>query len=175
MKKTEKYLQQNLVHTTQEGVRIYVGSSLDSSEILYRATRGEVRKFTELDIVVELYVKSAANMQLTLRLRDEILKAFEASRGSAQRGPTLTQNEIEPFQPLNEVGEFSVELLYVAAVRLLMRERARRSRRPLYRVLIAFGVKDRYTVIEHAVAEQQRAQQMTTSDLIKPVSKKKGV
>jgi len=97
-------------------------------------------------------------MPLTLRLRDKIVRASEASAGSAQQPLTLPfgQNEADLFQQLNKVGEFSVEFMYIATMLKLIQERSHCSRTPLHRALKDFGAKDRYTVIEHAVAKLRK-------------------
>jgi len=106
-------------------------------------------------MTVKMFVKSAYNSSLTLKLREHILKMLGQIQPVTSFPPTLQYfrpEHAEPFKELNKVGEFTVEFLLVAIELVAIQERTNYPTGTLTGSLYkSFGVKDRFQVIQKAV------------------------
>lgn len=106
-------------------------------------------------MTVEMYVKHAYNLLLTLKLRDHILTMLSQIKPVTSFPPTLQffkPDHIEPFRELDKVGEFTVEFLLVAIELVAIQEKTNYPTGTVTGNLYKnFGVKDRFSVIQGAI------------------------
>lgn len=152
-----------LVHTTKDGVEVYVerdDKSTNDFRVKFKKA-GEKRLIapSHLDLVIELYVKSVRDSRLTLRLRDRLLQIYDLVPTCKRFPPTLTvfkRSHARRFANLGKVGEFSVELLLVVSELLSVAEKSSGPSDLLNQRLHDFGTMERYSVIEAAVGDLRR-------------------
>ncbi len=155
----------DLVYTTEKHVRfeVYPGSKRQSQYdfiVKFREPLKRVRTPAHVHLIVEMYVKHAFNPGITLKLRDHILTMLSQLQPVSSFPPALQYfrpEHVQPFMVLDNVGEFSVEFMLVAIELIGIQEKTNyptgTSTESLYK---AFGVKDRFTVIQGAVFRGKR-------------------
>jgi hypothetical protein len=144
----------SLIHTTAEGVQIFVEPGKKSAYdfiVRFRQPGGRLRTPRHVHLIVEMYVKQAHDAALTTRLRDHLLGLFDRISPVVAFPPSLQLHQatdVRPFQKLNAVGEFSVEFLLVVSELIFIQEKTNYPTGSLtQRLYEAFGVKDRFSVI----------------------------
>jgi hypothetical protein len=161
-----KHLQQgHVVYKTQAGVKIavYPGRKQESPhDFIVRFQEPDKRERTpaHVHLIVEMYVKHAYEPSLTLQLKEHILKMLSHIQPVSSFPPTLQffrPEQVEPFRPLDQVGEFTVELLLVLTELMAIQEKTNYPEGTLTESLYRdFGVKDRFSVIQKAVLKRTR-------------------
>ncbi len=147
------------IHTTQEGVEIFVSQGRKSSNdfvVKYKDRRYSTKSRTpkHIHLIVELYVKEAYDKQLTHQLRDYLVSLFDKVRPIDRFPPALQVykpgNE-QPFKKLDAVGEYSVEFLLVVTELIFIQEKTNYPEGSLTKELYEdFGKADRFSVIQKA-------------------------
>ena len=106
-------------------------------------------------LIVELYVKYAFNPQLTLKMRDHLLKVFDLIKPINYYPPKLQifkKEHVEPFMELNQVGEFTSEFMLVTTELIMIQETTNYPEGSVTQKLYQeFGQKDRFSVIQSAI------------------------
>lgn len=147
------------IYTTKDGTEINVYPGVKSRwdfKVKFRKP-GERRELTpaHVHIIVEMYVKHAYNPDLTMRLRDHILKMMQSIQPIDYFPPRLQffrPEHVEPFRELDRVGEFTVEFLLVVTELLAIQEKTNYPKGSLTESLYEdFGVKNRFRVIQKAI------------------------
>jgi len=155
----------HLIWTTQNGVEIAVErgkkpESLHDFVVRFREPEKQWRTPKHIHLIVELYVKEAYNKELTHQLRDHLLQVFQAVQPIVSYPPDLQffkPEHAQPFEPLNAVGEMSVEFLLVVSELIFIQEKTNYQGGSLtYKLYQDFGVKDRFTVVNTATLKRQR-------------------
>ena len=148
------------IYTTQDGVEIFVEKGKKSQSpydfrVRFRKPGKRERTPTHVHLIVEMYVKSAFNPELTLKLKNYILDVFSKIQPINYYPPHLQvfkPEHVKPFIDLDRVGEFSVEFLLVTTELIMIQEKTNYPRGSLTQRLYAdFGVKDRFSVIQSSV------------------------
>lgn len=149
----------DVVYTTSRGVeiRVYPGRKQQSPHdfiVRFKEPGKKERTPRHVHIIVEMYVKHAYNPELTMQLRDHILKMFAHIQPVDHFPPTLQffkDEHIEPFRELDNVGEFTVEFLLVVTELIGIQEKTNYPKGSLTESLYRdFGVADRFSVIQKA-------------------------
>ena len=145
------------LYTTAKGVVIGVvkgQKSLYNFRVKYREPDKRERQQAHVHAIVEMYVKHAYNAELTLKLRDHILKVFDMIQPIDYYPPHLQvfkPEHVEPFKELDKVGEFTVEFILVTTELIMIQEKTNYPQGSLTGSLYEdFGVKDRFSVIQAA-------------------------
>ncbi len=157
-----KFAERHLVHTTQDGVEIFVERGKKPTSpydfvVKFRDPRlsSHLRTPKHIHLIVELYVKEAFDKQLTYKLRNHLLWLFDQVQPIQTFPPTLQifqPQHVLPFKALDQVGEFSVEFLLVVSELIFIQEKTNYPTGSLTRQLYEdFGQKDRFSVIHKAV------------------------
>ncbi len=106
-------------------------------------------------MIVEMYVKHAYNLSLTLKLKEHILTMLSQIKPVTSFPPTLQffkPEHVEPFKELDKVGEFTVEFLLVAIELVAIQEKTNYPTGTVTENLYKnFGVRDRFSVIQSSV------------------------
>lgn len=149
----------HLIWTTQEGVEIAVekGRKKQSPydfKVRFREPGKRWRTPEHVHLIVELYVKEVYDRQLTLQLRNHLLQVFQQVQPINYFPPKLQvfePSQTEAFQPLNSVGEMSVEFLLVVSELIFIQEKTNYPAGSLtYELYKSFGTKDRFSVVQRA-------------------------
>ncbi len=102
-----------------------------------------------------MYVKYASNPQLTFKLKEHILSMLESIQPVSCFPPCLQYfkpEHVKLFEDLDRVGEFTVEFMLVVTELVAIQEKTNYPQGSLTESLYrAFGVKDRFSVIQKAV------------------------
>lgn len=158
--RVKRLREDDLVYTTKTDVRfeVYPGSKKQSPYdfiVKFREPNKRERTPAHIHLIVEMYVKHAYNSSLTLKLKEHILTMLSQVKPVNSFPPTLQFFEpkhIEPFKELDRVGEFTVEFLLVAIELVAIQEKTNYPTGSLTEGLYkAFGIKDRFSVIQRAV------------------------
>lgn len=153
----------DLVYTTKSQVQIsvYPGKKLESPYdfiVKFRELGKRERTPAHVHLIVEMYVKYAYNPSLTLKLRDHILKMLSQIKPINFFPPSLQffkPEHVKQFRELDKVGEFPVEFILVVSELLAIQEKTNYPKGSLTESLYqAFGVKDRFSVIQKAVLKR---------------------
>jgi hypothetical protein len=161
----ERVKEDDLVYTTKSNVQIgvYPGSKPESPYdfiVKFREPNKRERTPAHVHLIVEMYVKHAYNPSLTLKLRDHVLAMFGQIKPISSFPPSLQVFKLEhvgPFKELDKVGEFSVEFMLVVTELMVIQEKTNYPEGSLTESLYkAFGVKDRFSVIQKAVLKRLR-------------------
>jgi hypothetical protein len=94
--------------------------------VRFREPEKQWRTPKHIHLIVELYVKEAYNKELTHQLRDHLLQVFQAVQPIVSYPPDLQffkPEHAQPFEPLNAVGEMSVEFLLVVSELIFIQEK----------------------------------------------------
>lgn len=149
----------HLIHTTQRGVEIFVerGTKPQSAfdfVVKYKEPGQRARTPKHVHLIVELYVKEAYNRSLTHALRDHLIWVFDQIKPLDAFPPRLQiyqPSHVNKFIELDNVGEYSVEFLLVVSELIFIQEKTNYPQGSLTKRLYeAFGVKDRFSVIQMA-------------------------
>lgn len=161
-----KRLQEDdLVYTTKSNVQVavYPGKKPESPYdfiVKFREPNKRERTPAHVHLIVEMYVKHAFNPQLTLKLKEHILSMLSSIKPINYFPPSLQYfkpEHIEPFKDLDKVGEFTVEFMLVVTELMAIQEKTNYPLGSLTESLYkAFGVKDRFSVIQKAVLKRLR-------------------
>jgi len=155
----------HLVYTTQSGVQILVKKGRKPQSpydfrVRFHEPGKRERQQAHVHSIVEMYVKHAFNPELTLKLRDHILKVFDLIQPIDYYPPRLQvfkPEHVEPFKELDKVGEFTVEFLLVTTELIMIQEVTNYPEGSLTGNLYSnFGVKDRFSVIQAATFRGRR-------------------
>jgi hypothetical protein len=155
----------HLVYTTQTGVHILVKKGRKPQSpydfrVRFREPGKRERQQAHVHSIVEMYVKQAFNPELTLKLRDHILKVFDMIQPIDYYPPRLQvfkPEDVKPFEELDKVGEFTVEFILVTTELIMIQEKTNYPQGSLTRQLYEdFGVKNRFSVIQKATFRGQR-------------------
>jgi len=155
----------DLVYMTKTNVQIgvYPGRKPESPYdfiVKFREPNKRERTPSHVHLIVEMYVKYAHNPPLTLKLKDHILTMLSQVKPINSFPPSLQFFKlvhIEPFKDLDKVGEFTVEFLLVVTELMAIQEKTNYPAGSLTESLYkAFGVKDRFSVIQKAVLKRLR-------------------
>lgn len=149
----------DVVYTTSHNVevRVYPGKKRQSPYdfiVKFKERGKRERTPRHVHLIVEMYVKYAHNPDLTMQLRNHILKMFEHIQPVDSFPPVLQffkPEHIEPFRDLDNVGEFTVEFLLVVTELIGIQEKTNYPEGSLTESLYRdFGVADRFSVIQKA-------------------------
>jgi len=163
--KVKQLQKDDLIYTTKTNVQIgvYPGRKPESPYdfiVKFREHGKRERTPAHVHLIVEMYVKHAHNPQLTLMLRDHILKMLNHIKPVTSFPPTLQffkPEHIESFKDLDKVGEFTVEFLLVVTELMAIQEKTNYPEGSLTESLYEnFGKKDRFQVIQKAVLKRLR-------------------
>ena len=150
----------DLVYTTKTNVQIgvYPGRKPESPYdfiVKFREANKRERTPAHVHLVVEMYVKYASNPQLTFKLKEHILSMLESIQPVSCFPPCLQYfkpEHVKLFEDLDRVGEFTVEFMLVVTELVAIQEKTNYPQGSLTESLYrAFGVKDRFSVIQKAV------------------------
>ena len=126
--------------------------------VKFREPNKRERTPAHVHLIVEMYVKYAHNPSLTLKLKDHILTMLSQIKPIDSFPPTLQVFKPEhtgPFKDLDKVGEFTVEFLLIVTELMAIQEKTNYPAGSLTESLYkAFGVKDRFSVIQKAVLKR---------------------
>ncbi len=155
----------DLIYTTERNVQIevYPGKKPESPYdfiVRFKEPNKRPRTPSHVHIIVEMYVKHAYNSDLTLQLRDHILRMLKEIRPVNSFPPSLQffrPEHIEQFRELDNVGEFTEEFLLVVTELMAIQEKTNYPEGSLTESLYRdFGTKDRFSVIQKAVLRRLR-------------------
>ncbi|MBI5253750.1 MAG: hypothetical protein HY930_05070 [Euryarchaeota archaeon] len=155
----------DLIYTTDEGVEIYTipGTKEESPfdfRLMFKQPEKRLRTPKHIHLIVEMYVKHAYMPELTLRLRDHLLNVYDSLKPINYYPPKLQyfeKSHIKKFEELNKVGEFSVEFILATTELIMIQEKTNYPDGSLTQELYkAFGVKDRFYVINTATLQRMR-------------------
>ena len=161
--KVRRLQEDALVYTTKANVQVgvYPGRKPESPYdfiVKFREPNKRERTPAHVHLIVEMYVKYAHNPSLTLKLKDHILTMLSQTKPIDSFPPTLQffkPEHIEPFKDLDKVGEFTVEFLLIVTELMAIQEKTNYPQGSLTESLYkAFGVKDRFSVIQKAVLKR---------------------
>lgn len=120
----------HLVHTTVEGVKIYVskgGKSEYNFKVQYQEPRKRVRTPKHIHLIIDLYMKLTGNRSLTLQFVDHIIEQVILKLQPSRSNPPILQvfspQHVTKFQPLDAYGEYSIEFLLVVAELVMIQEK----------------------------------------------------
>ena len=154
-----------LLHTTQNGVEIYVkkGTKPQSKYdfiVKFRQPGRRLRTPSHVHLIVELYVKEAYNSQLTHQLVSYLLSAFKQVQPINYYPPkfqVFNPKNANPYAPLDKVGEFSVEFLIAVTELVFIQEKTNYPRGSLtQRLYQNFRTRDRFSVISQQPIEAEQ-------------------
>lgn len=163
--KVKQLQKDDLVYTTKKNVqiRVYPGRKPESPYdfiVKFKEPNKKERTPAHVHLIVEMYVKYAYNPQLTLKLKEHILKMLKSIKPVNSFPPKLQffkPEHIEPFKELDKVGEFTAEFLLVVTELMAIQEKTNYPEGSLTESLYEdFGVKDRFQVIQKAVLKRLR-------------------
>jgi len=95
-------------------------------DVKFIEPRKRERTPAHVHLIVEIYVKHAYNLPLTLKLRDHILTMLNQIEPVTSFPPTLQffkPEHVKSFRELDKVGEFTVEFLLVAIELVAIQEK----------------------------------------------------
>jgi len=165
MWKVTRSQEDDLVYTTKANVKIgvYPGRKPESPYdfiVKFQEPDNRERTPAHVHLVVEMYVKHAHNPSLTLELKNHILTMLSQIKPVNSFPPSLQffkPEHVEPFKDLDKVGEFTTEFLLVVTELMAIQEKTNYPMGSLTESLYqAFGVKDRFSVIQKAVLRRLR-------------------
>ena len=116
---------QYLIHTTEDGVQIYVepgSKSPHDFKVRYREPNKRLRTPKHIHLITDLYIKKAFERNSTLKLIKEfleILSKLEPTERFPPRFQQFMKKNYLDFKKLDNYGEYSVEFL-VAIFDLIM-------------------------------------------------------
>ncbi len=121
----------DLIYTTKDGTEIWSakGRKTESAHdfiVKFRVRGKRERTPKHIHLIVEMYVKYAFDPDLTMKLRNQILSAFEKIKPIDYYPPKLQvfkSGDEMPFNNLDKVGEFSAEFLLVASELIMIQEK----------------------------------------------------
>ena len=163
--RAKRFQEDDLVYITKTNVQIgvYPGRKPESPYdfiVKFREPNKRERTPSHVHLIVEMYVKYAHNPPLTLKLKDHILTILTQVKPINSFPPSLQlfkPEHAEPFRDLDKVGEFTVEFLLVVTELMAIQEKTNYPAGSLTESLYkAFGVKDRFSVIQKAVLKRLR-------------------
>jgi len=127
---TSMWPDRHLVHTTAEGVKVYVSKGRKSQynfKVQYQEPGKRVRTPKHIHLIIDLYMKLTGNRSLTMQLVDHIIdQVILEVQPSTFNPPTLqvfSPQHVSKFQQLDAYGEYSVEFLLVITELIMIQEK----------------------------------------------------
>jgi hypothetical protein len=124
------WLGRHLIHTTAEGVKVYVSKGRKSEynfKVQYQEPGKRVRTPKHIHLIIDLYMKLTGDRELTMKLVDHIINDIILKvQPSTSKPPTLqvfSPRHVARFRKLNSYGEYSVEFLLVIAELIMIQEK----------------------------------------------------
>lgn len=118
-----------IVYTTKEGTEILVskGSKSENDFIVKYQEKGKhIRTPKHIHLVVDIFAKKTGNLDLTNKMIDYILGVIRSVQPATTPVPNLQhfqESHAEPFEELNQFGEYSVEFLLVTTELIMIQEK----------------------------------------------------
>lgn len=148
----------DVIYETERGVLIGTipgRKGPNDFRVKFREPRKRERTPAHVHLIVELYVKYAFNPQLTLKMRDHLLKVFDLIDKIDYYPPKLQvfqKEHVKPFRVLDKVGEFTSEFMLVTTELIAIQEVTNYPEGSVTQKLYQkFGQKDRFSVIQSAI------------------------
>lgn len=161
----KRFQKDEIVYTTRSNVQIlvYPGKKSESPYdfiVKFKEPSKRERTPAHVHLIAEMYVKYAFAPDLTLELKDHILKVFDSIQPINFFPPSLQYfkpEHIYRFKDLDKVGEFTVEFMLVVTKLMMIQEKTNYPGGSLTKSLYEdFGVKDRFSVIQKAILKKLR-------------------
>lgn len=145
------------LYRTERGTVIGVArgkKSKNDFRVVYRESGRRTRTPKHVHLIVDLYAKLTGNRQLTMALREHLLRVQEQVRPAEQYPPEVQvfrPEHIPEFAALNNLGEYDIEFCLVVSELIMIQEKtnypAGHLNRDLWR---AFGHESIFQVVSIA-------------------------